>query len=608
MASLEDTDFILVQRGNTTYKVQSSNLMAYLEDTDYVLINRSNQTLKISGNDVRLSLGSGNPLDPSVPPFGGYATTATTFTSSDSKIQFSLDGSTYASTLNVPINTFYYVDWGTDILSATHGSAYTASIGVNFTTLSVTETVDINIAAIDKVPGSFSFTAQTDVGVLSQYTSNTVSPLETINAPTKIWVTSNATNPQIRVGNGTWFTAPTTPGTAYVSQNEEVQVRHSTGGGASTTYTTTVFIGYGTNAGEFGSAGFDTTTEAVSIQTPTISGDIGSNADPQPVFNLSAYTIVGAAGTHTSTDWQLATDASFSNIVTQSIGDTSNMTSWTPYVIRNAASAQTLGRLDGNVTYYLRCRYNSSNGFSSAYATETLTTVNLVEDYSSGSQTITISGIANGSYSSFTVPNNVGRVKITLHGSNTSGGLLVGNIKVTPGEVLRMYNANGTSGVFENVDMSPSNVIGIVGNAGGGTGAGSGGAGGGNTGGRGAGTNTTGSQWHGRGGYGGTQTAGGAGGAGSNHGGSSGVGSAGSQFAGGSGGTKSEGDQSGTGAGGGAGWYGGGGGGGDNDNSQPGAGGGGSSRWQPVSWRSGSLTSNTQGGASSGGNRAIFEY
>lgn len=359
MATLENSDFILVQRGNTTHKVQSSNLMAYLNDTDFILINRSNVTYKISGADVRAALGSGNPLDPSVPPFGGYATTATTLTSSDSKIKFSLDGTTYASTLNVPINTFYYVDWGTDILTAAHGSAYLASIGVNFTTLTVTETVDINIGAIDKVPGAFSFTNLVNVITGSVSTSETISPLETINAPTSIWASSTASNHEISVGDGTFFTPPSSPGTAYVSHNEEIQVRHTNGTSSSTEYTTTLNIGYGTGSGEFESAVFSSTTSAAFVSQPSITSP-ANNA----LLNLQTHAITGSAisgdnyGTHASTDWQIASDTNFTTIVKESLGDTSNLTSWTPGTL-------TVNALQ---TLYIRHRYIGSTGTVSPYS------------------------------------------------------------------------------------------------------------------------------------------------------------------------------------------------------------------------------------------------
>ena len=38
----------------------------------------------------------------------------------------------YVHNLEVPINTFYYVDWGTDILSTSQGDSYSTVIGVDY--------------------------------------------------------------------------------------------------------------------------------------------------------------------------------------------------------------------------------------------------------------------------------------------------------------------------------------------------------------------------------------------------------------------------------------------------------------------------------------------
>lgn len=260
MASVNNSDFFLVNRNDVSYKVQSENLMAYLEDTDYMLINRSDVTLKISGADVRASLATGSPLSPAVPPFGGFATTETVLNSTDGKVEFSLDGTTYSTNLTVPLNSFYYVDWGTDILSAAHGSPYSAQITATYSDLGTGSTIDFDINAIDKVPDPFSFTARTEVELGFQQTSEIISPLDTINAPTSIWVTSDAPTFQLRVGDSTWFDPPALPGSAYVTHGQEVQVRHMTGEDSLTTYTTTVHIGYGTGVGEFESADFATTT------------------------------------------------------------------------------------------------------------------------------------------------------------------------------------------------------------------------------------------------------------------------------------------------------------------------------------------------------------
>ena len=76
---------------------------------------------------------SENALQSDLPPFGSYAETETFLKSTDGKVQFSLDDSTYSNTLLVPRNSQYFVGWGTDIRAAAHGSSYSASIGATFT-------------------------------------------------------------------------------------------------------------------------------------------------------------------------------------------------------------------------------------------------------------------------------------------------------------------------------------------------------------------------------------------------------------------------------------------------------------------------------------------
>lgn len=64
----------------------------------------------------------------------------------------------------------------------------------------------------------------------------------------------------------------------------------------------------------------------------------------------SAFTLASGVDTHANTDWQIATDAAFSNIVVQSLVDSTNKTTWTPT------------GLSLSTTYYLRARYRGVGG------------------------------------------------------------------------------------------------------------------------------------------------------------------------------------------------------------------------------------------------------
>ena len=58
MSTLQNSDLFLVERGGTSYKVTSENLVSTLADTDLLLVERSGTSYKITGADVKSQLGS----------------------------------------------------------------------------------------------------------------------------------------------------------------------------------------------------------------------------------------------------------------------------------------------------------------------------------------------------------------------------------------------------------------------------------------------------------------------------------------------------------------------------------------------------------------------
>lgn len=108
--------------------------------------------------------------------------------------------------------------------------------------------------------------------------------------------------------------------------------------------------------------------------TPTISGVAGGGAGGTAVAYLSssAFSITGTAATHMNTDWQIATDAAFTNIVTQSMADATNKVSWTAPGLSLSGS------------FFARNRYRTTEGGLSAWSNATQFTTaasysNLVE-------------------------------------------------------------------------------------------------------------------------------------------------------------------------------------------------------------------------------------
>lgn len=91
------------------------------------------------------------------------------------------------------------------------------------------------------------------------------------------------------------------------------------------------------------------------IQTPSVSVQNAGSAALQPAIYGSAFTPVNYSDSHVSSDWQIATDAGFSNIVA-SVSASSSLTSWSPSIPLAYATS-----------YYVRVRYNAtikSSGWS----------------------------------------------------------------------------------------------------------------------------------------------------------------------------------------------------------------------------------------------------
>ena len=92
------------------------------------------------------------------------------------------------------------------------------------------------------------------------------------------------------------------------------------------------------------------------ILTPSISAPTGSNHALSVNASSSAYSVQNAAETHLNSDWQLASDSGFTEIVQQSLASETNKTSWS------------LTSLTYGATYYLRVRYRGSGGMLSSWS------------------------------------------------------------------------------------------------------------------------------------------------------------------------------------------------------------------------------------------------
>lgn len=103
--------------------------------------------------------------------------------------------------------------------------------------------------------------------------------------------------------------------------------------------------------------------------TPSIVYPAANAIDILMAFSVttSSFTALADGSSHASTDWQMATDSGFTNIVKTSLIDTVNKVSWSVTGLTN------------NTNYYVRARHRSSSGKASVYsAVQHFTTVNRI--------------------------------------------------------------------------------------------------------------------------------------------------------------------------------------------------------------------------------------
>ncbi len=124
--------------------------------------------------------------------------------------------------------------------------------------------------------------------------------------------------------------------------------------GDTITYTAPAGVGSGGFSinGEAYSVTVVTTQPAQAVISSPVNGATG--VIESPTITTSTFSMLAGSDTHASTDWQIAIDAGFTNIVAQSINDVVNKTSWSGILPTS------------NITYYIRARHK---GTSTGYGT-----------------------------------------------------------------------------------------------------------------------------------------------------------------------------------------------------------------------------------------------
>ena len=458
--ALKDTDTFIVERYGKSYQVRS-DAMSEVLDTDLFLVSREGVSYKIPASEM--NFGGTDNLNPAIPPFVSESGPETIVTNTDGKVVFSFDQITWESSITLPPETLYYCDWTDDILSAANGSKYETIINVDYPNLNTTQDIEL-VLKIDKLPDPFTLDVRIDQDVNTVIESNTISPLNSINAPTSIWGSSTAINPEIAIADGDWEALPTTINTRYVQMNERIRVRQTTGGTPLTTYSTTLNIGFGTEIGEFESSTFSTTSSANSINTPSIISPENDDIEisVSPTILGTPFDTEGAINQHDSTSWQLATDESFMNMVQEVTNSTTDLTSFTP----NLLAALT--------TYYVRVKYFGSNDGSTPLESEWSDTVEFKTYEIIPSGNFDHGSKQTGGTEVWTVPQRYTRVKVTVASGAiksdanvyTYGQIVTGEFDVIPGEQFKLGGFAQSRYIGQNLELSQAMLMVVSGGAG----------------------------------------------------------------------------------------------------------------------------------------------
>ena len=106
---------------------------------------------------------------------------------------------------------------------------------------------------------------------------------------------------------------------------------------------------------------FSLAIQPAGVSTPTNSTPANGATDQNSSVTLtsSAFAWLGTSDTHLNSDWQLATDSGFTNIVQSTSTDAANKTTWT------------VSSLSTSQTYYWRVRHRGTNNGVSSWSTGT---------------------------------------------------------------------------------------------------------------------------------------------------------------------------------------------------------------------------------------------
>jgi hypothetical protein len=277
-----------------------------------------------------------------------WSAAADTITATGSLL-VSTDNSTFSTgPLAITTGATLYTKWagaagsGTGIDGA-HGSVVTGGL------TSSSGATSSSSLTISKNPTAVTFTAQTGIGLSTAVDSNSVT-IAGVNS--YVYLTSSNTM-KASVAGATFVSVPASGTTLYAVNGQALAVQQTSS--ASSNTPTTVTINLNSTTASF----TVTTTASGTVNTPAITSPINAanGISKNLTVTSSAFATTGPAGTHLSSDWDIATDSGFATIVAFLNASTTNLTTWTPT------------GLSASTSYYVRVRYNSTTSVTSSYST-----------------------------------------------------------------------------------------------------------------------------------------------------------------------------------------------------------------------------------------------
>jgi hypothetical protein len=358
---------VTVEAGDTVYVRFTTGNTAPTNDLLTVYIGES-VTAKATGTyAVEVTKASFSPTAPTAPTVADLTSTCITWDAGANTIyatgclEFNKNGGAYtqASTAVANGNTIC-VRWkdgtgvGTTCADAVCGTTITG-------TIESTTRIYNGSLTIDRQPNSFTFSDQTGAALSTVVTSNTVT-LGGMNSEGYLQATAGTnalTSIKASINGGAYAAIPAAGTyTLAVKSGDTVQLQAKTGASVSTTYS--VIVSVGDSVCSQNDTWAVTTTAAVpTVTAPTITSPSSGATNitkTNPSFTSSAYAALNGAGAHGTSDWQLASDASFTTIVASSTASSTNKTTWTPTV-----------SLSYSTTYYVRVQHNSVDPIASGY-------------------------------------------------------------------------------------------------------------------------------------------------------------------------------------------------------------------------------------------------